>query len=71
MNIKLLHSQFLKAFSHKLSNSNCSLFSIEGKSLHIDFLDDNTLDTSHLESGVYFVRIATREGVATVQFLKV
>ncbi|MBM3448966.1 MAG: T9SS type A sorting domain-containing protein [Bacteroidetes bacterium] len=61
----------IQGFSHKLSNSNCSLFSIEGKSFHVDFLDDNTLDTSSLESGVYFVRIATREGVATVQFVKV
>ena len=61
----------IQGFSHKLSNSNCSLFSIEGKSFHVDFLDDNTIDTSSLESGVYFVRIATREGVATVQFVKV
>jgi polyhydroxybutyrate depolymerase len=61
----------IQGFSHKLSNSNCSLFSIEGKSFHVDFLDDNTLDTSSLESGVYFVRVATREGVATVQFVKV
>jgi polyhydroxybutyrate depolymerase len=61
----------IQGFSHKLSNSNCSLFSIEGKSFHVDFLDDHTLDTSSLESGVYFVRIATGEGVATVQFVKV
>jgi hypothetical protein len=70
MNIKLLYTQFLLGFSRKLSNSNCSLFSIEGKSFHVDFLDDNTLDTSSLESGVYFVRVATREGAATVQFVK-
>jgi len=61
----------IQGFSHKLSNSNCSLFSIEGKSFHVDFLDDQTLDTSSLESGVYFVRITTKEGVATYQFVKI
>jgi len=61
----------IQGFSQKLANSNCSLFSIEGKSFHIDFFDDNTFDTSSLERGVYFVRITTKEGVATYQFVKI
>jgi polyhydroxybutyrate depolymerase len=61
----------IQGFSQKLTASNCSLFSIEGKQFNLEVLENNTIDTSHLESGVYFVRIATREGVATVQFLKV
>jgi len=61
----------IQGFSQKLTASNCSLFSTEGKQFNLEVLENNTLDTSNLESGVYFVRIATREGVATVQFLKV
>jgi polyhydroxybutyrate depolymerase len=61
----------IQGFSQKLSHSYCSLFSIEGKQFNMDLLENNTIDTSKLESGVYFVRIATREGVAAVQFVKV
>jgi hypothetical protein len=61
----------IQGISQKLTASNCSLFSIEGKQFNIDFLENNTFDTSHLESGVYFVRISTKEGSATVQFVKV
>ena len=61
----------IQGISQKLTAANCSLFSVEGKQFNIDFLENNTFDTSHLESGVYFVRIATKEGSATVQFVKV
>ena len=61
----------IQGFSQKLTASNCSLFSVEGKQFNIDVLDNNTLDTSNLESGVYFVRITTQAGAATVQFVKV
>jgi polyhydroxybutyrate depolymerase len=61
----------IQGISQKLTAANCSLFSVEGKQFNIDFLENNTLDTSHLESGIYFVRISTKEGSATVQFVKV
>jgi polyhydroxybutyrate depolymerase len=61
----------IQGISQKLTATNCSLFSVEGKQFNIDFLENNTFDTSHLESGVYFVRISTKEGYATVQFVKV
>lgn len=61
----------IQGFSQKLTAANCSLFSVEGKQFNIDVLENNTLDTSNLESGVYFVRISTKEGSATVQFVKV
>jgi polyhydroxybutyrate depolymerase len=61
----------IQGISQKLTATNCSMFSVEGKQFNIDFLENNTFDTSHLESGVYFVRIATKEGSATVQFVKV
>jgi hypothetical protein len=60
----------IQGFSQKLMASNCSLFSIEGKQFNVDVLENNTFDTSHLESGIYFVRIATQEGSSTVQFVK-
>jgi len=60
----------IQGFSQKLTSSNCSLFSIEGKQFNIHVLENNTLDTSNLESGVYFVCISTKEGTATVQFVK-
>ena len=61
----------IQGFSQKLTASNCGLFSVEGKQFNIDVLENNTLDTSGLESGVYFVRISTTEGTATIQFVKV
>ena len=61
----------IQGISQKLTASNCSLFSVEGKQFNIDVLENNTLDTSNLESGVYFVRISTKEGSATFQFVKV
>ena len=60
----------IQGFPQKLTAANCSLFSVEGKQFNIDILENNNLDTSNLESGVYFVRIATKEGSATVQFVK-
>ena len=61
----------IQGFSQKLTASNCSLFSVEGKQFNIHVLENNTLDTSNLESGVYFIRISTTEGTANVQFVKV
>lgn len=61
----------IQGFSQKLTASNCSLFSIEGKQFNLEVVENNTIDTSHLESGVYFVRVTTQAGAATVQFVKV
>jgi hypothetical protein len=43
---------------------------VEGKQFNIDVLENNTLDTSGLESGVYFVCVSTSEGTSTIQFVK-
>jgi len=61
----------IQGISQKLTATNCSLFSVEGKQFSIDVLENNTLDTSKLESGVYFVRVYSTEGTSTIQFVKV
>lgn len=57
-------------FSHALTDSNCNLYSVDGKQVNVKVLDNKTLDTIHLESGIYFVRIASPEGTETIRFVK-
>jgi hypothetical protein len=61
----------IQGFSHSLTAENCRVFSVDGKQFNIDFSENNTLDASLLDNGVYFLRIETKEGTATVQFVKV
>ena len=60
----------IQGFSQPLTAGNCSVFSVDGKQVQIDVLDSKTLDTAHLESGIYFVRIAAEEGTSTIRFVK-
>ena len=60
----------VQGFSQPLTAVNCSVFSVDGKQVQIDVLDSKTLDTAHLECGIYFVRIAAEEGTSTIRFVK-
>ena len=60
----------IQGFSQSLTAANCSVFSVDGKQVQVDVLDNKTLDTVHLESGIYFLRIATQEGSTTIRFVK-
>ena len=60
----------VQGFSQSLSAANCSVFSVDGKQVQVDVLDNKTLDTVQLESGIYFLRIATEEGTSTIRFVK-
>jgi polyhydroxybutyrate depolymerase len=60
----------IQGFSQPLTASNCSVFSVDGKQVQIDVLDGKTLDTFDLESGIYFLRVATEEGTETIRFVK-
>ena len=60
----------IQGFSQTLTVENCRVFSVDGKQFNIGFLDNNTLDAGNLESGIYFLRIETKEGSAAVQFVK-
>ena len=61
---------FIQGFSQPLSAKNCSVFSVDGKLFTIDFLENNTLDATNFENGIYFLRIVTKEESATIQFVK-
>ena len=60
----------IQGFSKSLTAVNCSVFSVDGKQVQVDVLDNKTLDAIHLESGIYFLRIATEEGTSTIRFVK-
>ena len=60
----------VQGFSQPLTAANCSVFSVDGKQVQVDVLDNKTLDTVHLESGIYFLRIADEEGSSTIRFVK-
>jgi hypothetical protein len=57
-------------FPQSLTAANCSVFSVDGKQVQVDVLDNRTLDIMHVESGVYFLRIANQEGTSTIRFVK-
>ena len=61
----------IQGLSQTLTTANCNVFSIDGKQCSARLTENNSLDVSDLENGVYFVRISTKEGTATVQFVKV
>ena len=61
---------FIQGFSQPLSAENCSDYSVDGKLFTIDFLENNTLDATNFENGIYFLRIVTKEESATIQFVK-
>jgi len=65
-----LDKMVIQGFSQTLTAENCRVFSVDGKQFNIGFLDNNTLDAGNLESGIYFLRIETKEGSAAVQFVK-
>jgi hypothetical protein len=46
------------------------VFSVDGKQVQVDVLDNKTLDTVRLESGIYFLRIANQDSTATIRFVK-
>jgi polyhydroxybutyrate depolymerase len=60
----------IQGFLQPLTAANCSVFSVDGKQVQIDVLDSKTLDTVHLESGIYFLRIASQEDETTIRFVK-
>lgn len=60
----------IQGFSQSLTAENCRVFSVDGKQFNIGFLENNTIDTINLESGVYFLLFETKEGSAAVQFVK-
>ena len=60
----------VQGFPQSLTAANCSVFSVDGKQVQVDVLDNKTLDTVRLESGIYLVRIVTQDGTATIRFVK-
>jgi hypothetical protein len=60
----------VQGFPQSLSAANCSVFSVDGKQVQVDVRDNRTLDTMHLESGVYFLRIANQDSTETIRFVK-
>ena len=60
----------IQGLSQTLTSENSRVFSVDGKQINIGILDNNTLDAGNLESGIYFLRIETKEGSAVVQFVK-
>ncbi len=60
----------IQGFSQPLTAGNCSVFSVDGKQVQVDMLDNQTLDTDHLESGIYFLRIASQKGESMIRFVK-
>ena len=60
----------VQGFPQSLTAANCSVFSVDGKQVQVDVLDNRTLDIMHVESGVYFLRIANQEGTSTIRFVK-
>jgi hypothetical protein len=60
----------VQGFPQSLTAANCSVFSVDGKQVQVDVLDNKTLDTVRLESGIYFLRIANQDSTATIRFVK-
>jgi hypothetical protein len=60
----------IQGFPQSLTAANCSVVSVDGKQVQVDVLDNKKLDAIHLESGIYFLRIATEEGTSTIRFVK-
>jgi polyhydroxybutyrate depolymerase len=60
----------IQGSSQSLTAANYSIFSVDGKQVQVDVLDNKTLDTVHLESGIYFLRIASQEGESVIRFVK-
>ena len=60
----------IQGFSQSVTAENCRVYSVDGKRFEIHVLENNILDASNLENGIYFLRIETKEESATVQFIK-
>jgi len=60
----------VQGLTQSLTTSNCRVFSVEGKQCAVNFTENNSIDVNTLESGVYFLRLETIEGVSSYQFLK-
>jgi polyhydroxybutyrate depolymerase len=60
----------VQGLTQSLTNSNCRVFSVEGKQCAVNFTENNSIDVNTLESGVYFLRLETIEGASSYQFLK-
>jgi polyhydroxybutyrate depolymerase len=60
----------IQGFSQSVTAENCRVYSVDGKRFDIHFLENNILDASNLENGIYFLHIETKEESATVQFIK-
>ena len=60
----------IQGFSQPLTAANYNVFSVDGKQVQVDVLDNKTLDTAHLECGIYFLRIDAQEGTETIRFVK-
>lgn len=60
----------IQGFSNAITAANCRVFSVEGKQVNVQFLDNKMLDVMHLERGVYLIRISTDEGTASIRFVK-
>ncbi|MEY3850442.1 MAG: hypothetical protein RJA38_883 [Bacteroidota bacterium] len=60
----------VQGLTQSLTTSNCRIFSVEGKQCTVNFTENNSIDVNTLESGVYFLRLETIEGVSSYQFLK-
>jgi polyhydroxybutyrate depolymerase len=64
-------NMLIQGLSQTLTSANCRVFSVEGKQCDIHFSGTNSIDISHLEDGVYFLRIETPKGVSAIQFVKI
>jgi polyhydroxybutyrate depolymerase len=64
-------NMLIQGLSQTLTSANCRVFSVEGKQCDIHFSGTNSIDVSHLEDGVYFLRIETPQGVSAMQFVKI
>ncbi len=60
----------VQGLAQSLTAANCRVFSVEGKQCAVNFTENNSIDVNTLESGVYFLRLETQEGVSTIQFAK-
>jgi hypothetical protein len=60
----------VQGFSQGQTAAICSVFSVDGKQVDVDVLNNHTLDAGRLDSGIYFVHIAAEEGTSTIRFEK-
>ncbi len=61
---------FVQGFAQRLTTANCRVFSVEGKQCTLSITENNAIDLSALESGVYFLRLETEIESSTFSFVK-